>query len=107
MKRDYIDIPRFEKVCAAAGIKNDTTVVFYGDNSNWWACYAFWAFKLFGHADCRIMDGGYKLWKDQGRPMTTEAPKVESTTYKVAKADEAGLRAFRDDVLTHATAGRP
>ncbi len=106
LKRDYIDASRFEALCSAAGIANDTTVVFYGDNSNWWACYALWAFKLFGHADCRIMDGGYALWRSQGRPMTTEPTKVAPTTYKVEKADEKALRAFRDDVLAHATAGK-
>ena len=107
LRRDYIDVPQFEAICAAAGIANDTTVVFYGDNSNWWACYALWAFKLFGHADCRIMDGGYALWKAQGRPMTTEAPAYAATNYKVQKADESALRAFRDDVLAHAKAGLP
>jgi len=106
LKRDYIDASRFEALCSAAGIANDTTVVFYGDNSNWWACYALWAFKLFGHADCRIMDGGYALWRSQGRPMTTEPTKVVPTTYKVEKADEKALRAFRDDVLAHAKAGK-
>ena len=56
--RDYIDAEKFAALCSRAGISNDTTVVFYGDKSNWWACYAFWAFKLFGHADCRILNGG-------------------------------------------------
>ena len=107
LKRDYIDVPEFEKLCSAAGIARDTTVVFYGDNSNWWACYALWAFKLFGHEDCRIMNGGYALWKAEGRPLVKEAPKYPPTDYKVAKADESALRAFRDDVLAHAKAGRP
>ena len=72
--RDYIDAEKFAAICSRSGIANDTTVVFYGDKSNWWACYAFWAFKLFGHADCRIMNGGRKLWLDQKRPTTTEVP---------------------------------
>ena len=59
-----------------SGIANGTTVVFYGDKSNWWACYAFWAFKLFGHADCRVLNGGRKLWLDQGRPTSTEVPEL-------------------------------
>ena len=105
LRRDYIDKDRFAELCAKAGIANDTTVVFYGDNANWWACYALWAFKLFGHKDCRIMNGGYALWKAQGRPMTTDAPSYPPTTYKVQHADEAALRAFRDDVLAHAKAG--
>ncbi|MDB5352481.1 MAG: rhodanese-related sulfurtransferase [Planctomycetota bacterium] len=107
LRRDYIDVPRFEALCSAAGIANDTTVVFYGDNANWWACYALWAFQLFGHKDCRIMDGGYALWKAEGRPMTTEIPSPTPTPYKVQKADEAAIRAFRDEVLAHAKAGRP
>jgi thiosulfate/3-mercaptopyruvate sulfurtransferase len=60
--RDYIDADKFAAICSKAGITNDTTVVFYGDKSNWWACYAFWAFKLFGHQDCRVLNGGRKLW---------------------------------------------
>ncbi len=74
--RDYINAEKFATLCSKAGIANDTTVVFYGDKSNWWACYAFWAFKLFGHADCRILNGGRKLWQDQGRPTTTEVPSL-------------------------------
>jgi thiosulfate/3-mercaptopyruvate sulfurtransferase len=107
LKRDYIDASKFEALCSAAGIANDTTVVFYGDNSNWWACYAFWAFKLFGHADCRIMDGGYALWKAQGRALTKDVPQYPATNYKVQKADASAIRALREDVLEHAKAGRP
>ena len=61
--RDYINTEKFAALCSRVGIANDTTVVFYGDKSNWWACYAFWAFKLFGHRDCRILDGGRTLWR--------------------------------------------
>jgi thiosulfate/3-mercaptopyruvate sulfurtransferase len=107
LKRDYIDAAQFEALCAKAGIGTDTTVVFYGDNSNWWACYALWAFKLFGHKDCRIMNGGYALWKAQGRSLSTETPSYPTTKYKVEKADESAIRAFRDDVLVHAKAGKP
>ena len=70
--RDYVDCEGFARVCRKNGISPETTVIFYGDKSNWWACYAFWAFKLFGHADCRILNGGRKLWLDQQRPTTTE-----------------------------------
>ena len=82
--RDYINAEKFAAICSQVGIANDTTVVFYGDKSNWWACYAFWAFKLFGHADCRILNGGRKLWLDQKRPTTTEVPSYPPTRYKVA-----------------------
>jgi thiosulfate/3-mercaptopyruvate sulfurtransferase len=105
--RDYIDVPAFEALCSKAGIANDTTVVFYGDRSNWWACYAFWAFKLFGHKDCRIMNGGYALWKDQGRPLVREVPSYRPTRYQAEPIDEASIRAFRDDVLAHIKARRP
>ncbi|GIW87674.1 MAG: sulfurtransferase [Isosphaeraceae bacterium] len=105
--RDYINVPAFEALCRKAGIANDTTVVFYGDRSNWWACYAFWAFKLFGHKDCRIMNGGYKLWKDQGRPLVRDIPQYPPTDYKAQPIDESTIRAFRDDVLAHVQARRP
>ena len=105
--RDYIDADKFTAICSKAGIANDTTVVFYGDKSNWWACYAFWAFKLFGHRDCRIMNGGRKLWSDQKRPSSTEVPHYTPTNYVVGARDEAAIRAFRDEVLTHSRAGKP
>jgi thiosulfate/3-mercaptopyruvate sulfurtransferase len=105
--RDYIDAEKFAAICARVGIAKDTTVVFYGDKSNWWACYAFWAFKLFGHKDCRILNGGRKLWIDEKRPTTTDVPAYPATTYKVEKSDEAAIRVFRDEVLAHSKAGKP
>jgi len=105
--RDYINAERFAEICSNNGIANDTTVVFYGDKSNWWACYAFWAFKLFGHKDCRIMNGGRKLWVDLGLPLTKDVPKYPRTEYKVEGGDEAAMRAFRDDVLGHLKAKKP
>ena len=105
--RDYINADKFAAICSRAGITPETTVVFYGDKSNWWACYALWAFKLFGHQDCRIMNGGRKLWMDQKRPTTTEAPFYPATEYAVGPRDEAAIRAFRDEVLEHSKAGRP
>ncbi|MDG3005269.1 sulfurtransferase [Paludisphaera mucosa] len=105
--RDYIDAEKFADLCSKNGIAADTTVVFYGDKSNWWACYAFWAFTLFGHESLKVMDGGRKLWIDEGRPITRETPKPPRTDYKVAGGDEAAIRAFRDEVMTHVRAGRP
>jgi thiosulfate/3-mercaptopyruvate sulfurtransferase len=105
--RDYVSPEKFAAICSRSGIANDTTVVFYGDKSNWWACYAFWAFKLFGHKDCRILDGGRKLWFDQKRPTTTEVPRYLATDYKVRGGDEASIRIFRDAVLAHVKAGNP
>jgi thiosulfate/3-mercaptopyruvate sulfurtransferase len=105
--RDYIDADKFAAICERSGISPETTVVFYGDKSNWWACYAYWAFKLFGHEDCRIMNGGRKLWVDQKRPSTTDVPSYPKTKYKVERSDESKIRAFRDEVLVHSKSGKP
>ena len=88
-------------------IVSDTTVVFYGDKSNWWACYAFWAFTLFGHKHCKVMNGGRKLWINQGRPLSTEPSQYPATKYVAAGGDEASIRVFREEVLAHAKAGEP
>ena len=105
--RDYIDADKFASICARSGITDATTVVFYGDKSNWWACYAFWAFKLFGHKDCRVMNGGRKLWMDEKRPTTTDVPNYPPTIYNVGESAESTIRAFRDDALAHSKAGLP
>ena len=105
--RDYINAEKFAQICSRSGIANDTTVVFYGDKSNWWACYAFWAFKLFGHQDCRVMNGGRKLWSDQKRPVTTEVPQYPPTEYKVGPGNEEKIRVFRDAVMDHTRSGKP
>ena len=105
--RDYITPEKFAAICSRSGIANDTTVVFYGDKSNWWACYALWAFKLFGHQDCRVMNGGRKLWSDQKRTTTTDVPKYPATQYSPTSGHEPGIRVFRDDVLTHMKSGLP
>jgi thiosulfate/3-mercaptopyruvate sulfurtransferase len=105
--RDYIDAEKFAAICSKAGITPETTVVFYGDKSNWWACYALWAFKLFGHKDCRILNGGRKLWLDEKRPTTTDVPSYAPTHYTVGVRDELAIRAFRDEVLTHSKSGKP
>ena len=104
--RDYIGQKSFERLCSTLGIRPDTTVVFYGDKSNWWACYAFWTFTMFGHKDCRVMDGGRAKWEAEGRTMTTEAPRFESTAYR-ASAPQPKVRAFRDEVLRHMEDGGP
>jgi thiosulfate/3-mercaptopyruvate sulfurtransferase len=105
--RDYINADKFAELCSRSGIASDTTVVFYGDKSNWWACYAFWAFTLFGHKHSKVLNGGRKLWIDQGRKVTTEVPSYPATRYVVSGNHEAAIRAFRDDVLTHLRAGKP
>jgi thiosulfate/3-mercaptopyruvate sulfurtransferase len=97
IRRDVLTTTDFEKLMSASGIANDTVVVLYGDNNNWFACYAFWQMKLYGHKDARIMDGGRKLWLAQNRPTTTEVPRYQATRY-VAQEPDTSIRAFRDDV---------
>ena len=105
--RDYIDRPRFEELCSSKGIANDHTVVLYGDKSNWWACYAYWVFQLFGHEKCLIMDGGRKRWELDNRPYTTEPEPTYPRTGYQAKDPDLAIRAFRDEVLKHQQKGKP
>lgn len=107
IRRDYLDETEFAALLSKNGISNDTTVVFYGDKNNWWACYAFWVFKLFGHEDCRIMDGGRKKWIDEGRELTKEKPNFPQTNYFPAARADYKIRAFRDQVMAHVMAGQP
>jgi thiosulfate/3-mercaptopyruvate sulfurtransferase len=99
--RDYVGTEAFEKLASEKGIANDHTVVFYGDKSNWWACYAFWVFKLFGHEKCKIMNGGRQKWIDEGREFTKEVPNYPATNYKVVGDNADAIRAFREDVSKH------
>ena len=94
VRRDIPDKTSFEALLGRSGIGNDTTVVLYGDNNNWFATYAFWLFKLYGHGDVRLIDGGRQKWLAEERPLTTEAPAVESTTY-TALEPNTNLRALR------------
>lgn len=107
IKRDYLDEAKFASLMEKNGISNDTTVVFYGDKNNWWACYALWVFKLFGHEDCRVMDGGRKKWIDEGRELSKETPSFAAGSYKPAARADYKIRAFRDQVLDHVNAGQP
>ena len=96
----------FEALLSEKGISNDHAEDFYGDRSNWWACYAFWTFKVLGHEKCLIMDGGRQKWVDEGRDMVKEVSERPKTDYKVSAVDES-IRAFRDDVLGHMNSGKP
>ncbi len=98
--RDFVDAQGFAKLMEAKGISNDTTVVLYGDKSNWWAAYAFWFFKYNGHADVRLMDGGRQKWVAEGRPMVRELPELEHNRYRVPYRD-ASIRAYAADVMQH------
>jgi thiosulfate/3-mercaptopyruvate sulfurtransferase len=92
---------------SANGIANNTTVVFYGDKNNWWACYAFWVFQLFGHVNAKVMDGGRAKWEAEGRPMSKTVPAYPPTTYQAQARTDYKIRAFRDQVLNHASVGLP
>jgi len=105
--RNYISKEQFAELCARKGISNETRVVFYGDKNNWWACYAFWTFKLFRHEHCLIMDGGRKRWELDGRPWVREPePQYPRGNYTAQDPDPA-IRAMRDEVIRHQRAGRP
>jgi thiosulfate/3-mercaptopyruvate sulfurtransferase len=101
LSRDYLDEESFARLMRERGISPDTTIVFYGDKNNWWATYALWVFRLFGHERVQVMDGGRKKWEDEGRPMTTDAPLYPPSEYPVPKRDDERIRAFREDVLQH------
>ncbi len=104
--RDYLDRPAFEALMARIGVTPDTTLVFYGDQHNWWATYAFWVFQLFGHTNAKIMDGGRLKWVRESRALTRDIPTYAPTTYRAPERDDRRIRAFRDDVLAHVRAGR-
>lgn len=99
--RDYIDGEAFAALFSAKGINRDDTIVLYGDKSNWWATYAMWVFKLFGHEDVRIMNGGRSKWIDENRALTREMPTPAQTKYPIIPRDDSTIRAFKDDVLQH------
>jgi len=104
VKRDYITRKGFEALMSRIGATTRTTVVFYGDKNNWWACYAFWVFQLFGHKNARVMDGGRLKWEKEGRPVTREVPVFAPTKYRAPERKDAPVRVFRDQVLKHAKA---
>jgi thiosulfate/3-mercaptopyruvate sulfurtransferase len=106
--RDYITPAGFAEVCAKNGITPETTCVFYGDKSNWWACYALWAFRLFGHSKVKILNGGRDKWVNENRALTKEKPKYARTEYPVpSKRYDDEIRAFFDETLAHSKARMP
>ena len=98
LERDLIDRGSFERLMASRGISNDTSVVLYGDKNNWFAAYAYWYLKIYGHRDVRILDGGRQKWIDEGREMTTEVPSPAPVSYTAQERDES-IRVYRDEVL--------
>ena len=105
--RDYLGQQQFQALMEQLGISNDTTIVFYGDKSNWWATYAFWVFQLFGHTNAKVMDGGRLKWVDEGRELTTDKPSYPAASYRAPARNDAAIRAMREQVLAHQQAGLP
>jgi thiosulfate/3-mercaptopyruvate sulfurtransferase len=103
--RDYLGPEGFAELCSAKGIGRDDTLVFYGDNYNWWAAYALWVFSMFSHNDLRLLNGGRQVWVSEGRPMTRDVPDRPRTKYPVVDRNDTAIRAFRDDVVAHLSAG--
>ena len=99
LTRDILTREQLESLMGESGIGNDTTVVLYGDNDNWFATYAFWQLKMYGHADLKVMDGGRQKWIAEGREVTTDAPSVSAAEYS-ASAPDTSIRATRDYVLS-------
>ncbi|MCC3283618.1 MULTISPECIES: sulfurtransferase [Arthrobacter] len=103
--RDFVDGAVFAKLMGEKGVSRGSTVVIYGDKSNWWAAYALWVFTLFGHEDVRLLDGGRDKWIAEGREMTTDKPVVTAVDYPVVERNDAPIRAYLPDVLAHLGTG--
>ncbi len=97
-RRDFLNAEGFSKLLSERGIANDDTVVLYGGNNNWFAAYAYWYFKIYGHQDVKLLDGGRKKWELEGRPLTADKVTRPATSY-VAKTADTSIRAFRDEVI--------
>lgn len=98
IRRDFVDAEQFSKLLSERGIADDDTVILYGGNNNWFAAYAYWYFKLYGHADVKLLDGGRKKWQLDGRPLSADAGTRPTTSY-TAKTPDNSIRAFRDEVI--------
>ncbi|MDF2444213.1 MAG: thiosulfate/3-mercaptopyruvate sulfurtransferase, partial [Subtercola sp.] len=103
--RDYIFGEQFAELAGSRGIDRNSTVVIYGDKSNWWAAYTLWVFSLFGHEDVRLLDGGRDKWIAEGRETTTDEPPITPREYPVSERSDVEIRAFKDDVLDHLDVG--
>jgi thiosulfate/3-mercaptopyruvate sulfurtransferase len=103
--RDIIPLKKLEELLGKSGIDNKTTIILYGDNNNWFAAWAFWQLKMYGHEDVRMMDGGRKKWLAEGRDLSTDAPSFKAATYKTS-APDTSLRAFLPEVQAALAGGR-
>ncbi|MFF5234082.1 sulfurtransferase [Dactylosporangium sp. NPDC000521] len=99
VRRDFVNKEQFEALLSSKGIGNDDKVVLYGGNNNWFAAYAYWYFKLYGHGDVKLLDGGRKKWELDGRPLTKDEVSRPATTYVAAHDQDLSIRAFRDDAV--------
>src|SRR5687768_9189664 len=97
VERDLVEKDEFERLMGSLGVGNDTALVLYGDKNNWFAAYAYWYLKIYGHGDVRILDGGRQKWIDEGRELTTDAPQIQPATYSARDRDES-IRTYRDAV---------
>ncbi len=97
--RDFVNQQQFEQLMSRWGISNDTMIILYGDKNNWYACYSFWLFTMYGHKNMKIMNGGRSKWEAENRPFTKEVPHFAATTYRAQPADES-IRAYRDEVTS-------
>ncbi|KAB2644051.1 MAG: sulfurtransferase [Verrucomicrobia bacterium] len=106
--RDYIQPQDFAALCSRHGITPETTVIFYGDKSNWWSCYALWVFRLFGHTKVKVMNGGRDKWIAEGRPLTRDLPERTPSSYSIPlKRLDDEIRAFFENTLVHSHQKRP
>lgn len=105
VERDYISSAAFQKLLRRLGVDETTTVVFYGDKNNWWACYAFWVFALFGFRNMKVIDGGRAKWIAEDRPVNTDVPTFAASEYTAGPRNDAPFRAFADETRAHMEAG--
>ncbi|GAA3275349.1 MULTISPECIES: sulfurtransferase [Dactylosporangium] len=99
VRRDFVNKQQFEALLSSKGIGNDDQVVLYGGNNNWFAAYAYWYFKLYGHGDVKLLDGGRKKWELDGRPLSKDEVDRPATTYVAVQDQDLSIRAFRDDAV--------
>ncbi len=104
VRRDLLSKEEMEGLLGGSGVSNDTTVVVYGDNNNWFAAWAFWQIRYYGHTNVKLMNGGRAKWEAEGRPMTTDVPSYAATNFTAKDPDES-IRAYRDQVLAAVSAG--
>src|SRR5438105_4887385 len=107
IQRDFVDPEGFARLLGSKGIGNDTTVVLYGDKNNWYATYTFWLFKLYGHQDVRVMDGGRLKWEKEGRNWTRDVPAIAPIEYQTPRDADLSIRSFRDEVAKQSEANLP